>query len=85
MATKNQTELALKALLTELNCSGCDLYDLIDRTVLRMHHSHLFIKEDSRRERGGAEDALFSVVESLAGKRPEIKPRAIETFDIEDF
>ncbi|EAU2364061.1 hypothetical protein ZZ78_02075 [Salmonella enterica subsp. enterica serovar Infantis] len=85
MATKHQTELALKALLTELNHSGCDLYELIERTILRMQQEHLYIKEDSHRERGGAEDALFSTVESLVGKRPHSVPGDIKSFDIEDF
>ncbi|MEB0942073.1 hypothetical protein [Citrobacter braakii] len=80
MATKYQTELALKALLTELQHSGCDLYELIDRVVLRMQQTQLFIKEDSYRERGGAEDALFSVVENLVGKRPRTTPGKIEDF-----
>ncbi|HHK9582759.1 TPA: hypothetical protein ACQZIS_003306 [Citrobacter braakii] len=85
MATKHQTELALKALLTELNHSGCDLYELIERTILRMQQERLYIKEDSHRERGGAEDALFSTVESLVGKRPNSIPGDIKSFDIEDF
>ncbi|AYL65399.1 hypothetical protein from bacteriophage origin [Escherichia coli UMN026] len=85
MATRYQTELALKALLTELNHSGCDLYELIERTILRMQQERLYIKEDSHRERGGAEDVLFRETENLVGKRPQAKPADINSFDIEDF
>jgi|GEM_PF-2193038 len=85
MATKNQTELALKALLTELNHSKCDLYDLIDRTILRMQQERLYIKEDSHRERGGAEDTLFNIVENLVGKRPHSISGNINSFNIEYF
>ncbi len=47
MATKYQTELALKALLIELNHSGQDLYKLIDDAILRMQQEKIFVKEDS--------------------------------------
>ncbi|ASO50024.1 hypothetical protein D5X50_00910 [Salmonella enterica subsp. enterica serovar Blockley] len=85
MATKHQTELALKALLSELQHSGCDLYELIDRSILRMQQTNLFIKEDSYRERGGAEGVLFTTVESLVGKRPNTPSGDITSFDIEVF
>ncbi|ATF60391.1 hypothetical protein E5A44_03835 [Salmonella enterica subsp. enterica serovar Lubbock] len=80
MATKYQTELALKALLIELNHSGQDLYKLIDDAILRMQQEKIFVKEDSYRERGGAEDVLFINVEAIAGKRPDIAPGNIENF-----
>ncbi|XTZ39363.1 hypothetical protein ACQYRI_04960 [Salmonella enterica] len=80
MATKYQTELALKALLIELHHSGQDLYTLIDEAILRMHQRKLFVKEDTLRERGGAEDALFSYVQEIAGSRPYMKPGNIEDF-----
>lgn len=37
MTTKYQTELALKALLTELHRSGQDLYTIADEAIRRMH------------------------------------------------
>ncbi|MCS5452177.1 hypothetical protein ACJVQT_07975 [Enterobacter huaxiensis] len=83
MATKYQTELALKALLLELHRSGQDLYPLVDETILRMHQNKLFVKEDSLRERGGAEDALFATIEEIAGSRPYVEQ--VNPANIEDF
>lgn len=83
MATKHQTELALKALLTELHRSGQDLYTIADETILRLHQNKLFVKEDSFRERGGAEDALFEFIGEIAGSRPDVKPE--NSANIEDF
>lgn len=80
MATKYQTELALKALLTELHRTCQDLYTFVDEAILQMHKEKLFVKEDTIRERGGAEDALFACVEALAGSRPYVKPGDIEDF-----
>lgn len=80
MATKYQTELTLKALLTELHRSGQDLYALVDDAIMQMHKRKLFVKEDSTAERCGAEDPLFTYVEQLAGSRPDIKPGNIEDF-----
>lgn len=86
MATKYQTELALKVILTELNASGHDLTDLMDRAVCRMHKEHLFVKEDSHRERGEAEDILFAYVKNLAGERTcNEKNIQKPTLSIEDF
>ena len=80
MATKYQTELALNALLTELHRSGQDLYSLVDEAILQMHKRKLFVNEDTTRERCGAEDALFTYVEEIAGSRPYVKPGNIEDF-----
>lgn len=80
MATKYQTELALKVLLIELNYSGQDLYKLIDDAILRMQQEKIFVKEDSHQERGGAEDVLFTNVEVIAGKRPDVTQGNIENF-----
>lgn len=80
MATKYQTELALKALLIELNYLGQDLYKLIDDAILRMQREKIFVKEDSHKERGGAEDVLFTNVEVIAGKRPDVTQGNIENF-----
>ena len=85
MTTKYQTELALKAILTELNASGYDLYDLLDKALFRMSQENLFVKEDSHREKGGAEEILIIYVKNLAGERTysensDIKPTSIEDF-----
>lgn len=86
MATKNQIELALKAILTELNASGYDLYDLQDKAICRMHIDSLFIREDSHREKGGAEDVLVAYVKQVAGVRtPHIESNHKLTSSIEDF
>ena len=50
-----------------------------------MQQTNLFIKEDSYRERGGAEGVLFTNVESLVGKRPNTPSGDITSFDIEVF
>jgi hypothetical protein len=80
MATKYQTELALKALLTELHRSGQDLYTIADEAILRMHQTKLFVKESTIRERGGAEDALYASIKEIAGSRPYVEPANIEDF-----
>lgn len=80
MATRYQTELALKALLMELNSSDQDLYALIDKAIMRMHQEKLFVKEDTHREKGGAEDVLFTCVEAIVGSRPYEEPGNIEDF-----
>lgn len=80
MATKYQTELALKALLIEMRRTGQDLYTIADEAILRMHQDKLFVKEDSLRERGGAEDALLASIKDIAGNRKNVKPGPIEDF-----
>lgn len=85
MATKYQTELALKAILTELNASGYDLYDLLDKALFRMNSEHLFVKEDSHREKGGAEEILITYVKNLAGERTYSENSDPKPTPIEDF
>lgn len=80
MATKYQTELALKALLTELHRSGQDLYAIADEAISRMHQMKLFVKESTSRERGGAEEVIATYVKEIAGSRP-----CGEQGNIEDF
>lgn len=80
MATKYQTELALKALLTELHRSGQDLYAIADEAIWRMHQTKLFVKESTTIERGGAEEAIATYVKEIAGSRPNGKTGNIEDF-----
>lgn len=80
MATKYQTELALKPLLIELNHSEQDLYNLIGNAILRMQQEKLFVKEDLHKERGGAEDALFTSLKAITGKRPDVTQANIQNF-----
>lgn len=80
MATRYQTELALKALLRALNSSGQDLYALIDNAIMRIHQEKLFVKEDTHTEKAGAEDVLFTYAEAIVGSRPTVEPRNIEDF-----
>jgi len=82
MATKYQTELALKVLLTELHRSDLDVHKLIDTAIAVMHTEKMFVKEDSSRERGGAKEALFTSATAIAGPRSNAgqKPDDIEYF-----
>ncbi|RKO77177.1 hypothetical protein [Pectobacterium parmentieri] len=87
MATKYQAELALKALITEMNEQGMDIHSLVDSAIARMHTKHMYVKEDSHREKGGAEDALHTVVKSLVVKYspPRAKTDGAKPLGIEDF
>ena len=80
MATRYQTELALKALLMELNSSVQDLFALIDNAIMRMHQEKLFVKEDTHTEKSGTENVLFTYAEAIVGSRPTVEPRNIEDF-----
>ncbi|MDQ1213555.1 hypothetical protein [Pantoea anthophila] len=80
MATKYQTELTLKALLLEMHRTGQDLYAIADEAILRMHQDKLFVKEDSLRERGGAEDALLVSIKEIAGSKQDVELGSIEDF-----
>lgn len=80
MATKCQIELALKALLTELHHSGQDLYTIADEAIRRMHQTKLSVKENTSKERDGAEDAIATYVQEIAGNRPDVEPGNPEEF-----
>lgn len=82
MATKYQTELALKAVLTELYASGYNLHNLLDNTLIRMDWDNLFVKSDSGQEKNGAEEILIYYVNQLAGNRPNTEN---DDYPIEEF